>query len=42
MEGRIKRTLWLAFLLMAVASPAAHAGDADLSAEALKCLQCHE
>lgn len=42
MEGRIKGTLWLAFLLMAVASPAAYPGDADLSAEALKCLQCHE
>jgi hypothetical protein len=27
---------------MAAAAPAVYAGDADLSAEAMKCLQCHE
>ena len=32
----------LAFLLAAAVAPAAYAGDADLSAEAVKCLQCHE
>jgi len=40
-EGK-KLALGWAFLLIAYAFPAVHAGDADLSAEATKCLQCHE
>jgi hypothetical protein len=34
--------LGLAVLLMSIAVPAAYAGDAELPAETVKCLQCHE
>ncbi|MGE5752475.1 MAG: cytochrome c3 family protein [Deltaproteobacteria bacterium] len=42
MKKGMKLALGLAVLLMAAASPAVYAGDAELSAESLKCLQCHE